>query len=83
MKKLLVLGGKPIGSIELVTRAKELGLYVIVTDYLPASQSPAKQISDESWNISTADINTLAEKCKAAAWTEAKCDKHEFVGDHI
>ena len=25
----------------------------------------------------------LAEKCKAAAWTEAKCDKHEFVGDHI
>lgn len=78
MKKLLVLGGKPIGSIELVTRAKELGLYVIVTDYLPASQSPAKQISDESWNISTADINTLAEKCKETHIDGILTAVHEF-----
>ena len=25
----------------------------------------------------------LAEKSKAATWTEVKCDKHEFVGEHI
>ena len=46
-KKLLVLGGKPIGSVELVERAKELGAYVIVADYLPIEQSPAKRIADE------------------------------------
>lgn len=63
-KKLLVLGGKPIGSIELVQRAKELNLYVIVTDFLPEEQSPAKRFADESWNISTSEIDILEELCK-------------------
>ena len=58
-KKLLILGGKPIGSIELVTRAKELGLYVIVTDYLPVERSPAKAFGDEVWDISTAEVDIL------------------------
>ena len=44
MKKLLVLGGKPIGSVEIVRRAKELGYYTIVADYLPIEESHAKKI---------------------------------------
>lgn len=47
-KKILVLGGKPIGSVELVERAKQLGAYVVVADYLPKEESPAKRIADES-----------------------------------
>ena len=43
MEKLLVLGGKPIGSIELVQKAKAKGIYTIVTDYLPIEESPAKK----------------------------------------
>lgn len=61
--KLLILGGKPIGACEIVQRAKELGLYTIVTDYLPFEQSPAKKISDEYWQISTSNIDILREKC--------------------
>lgn len=37
-KKLLVLGGKPIGSCEVVEYAKKEGAYVVVADYLPAYQ---------------------------------------------
>lgn len=61
-KKLLLLGGRPIGAREIVECAKAMGVYVIVTDYLPIEQSPAKMIADEVWDISTADIETLADK---------------------
>lgn len=77
-EKLLVLGGKPIGSIELVKRAKELGLYVIVTDFLPAEQSPAKLIADESWDISTADVDTLVKHCKEKHVDGILTAVHEF-----
>lgn len=63
MKKILILGGKPIGSYEIVKRAKELGYYTIVADYLPANQSAGKRIADEAWDDSTADIDTLEKKC--------------------
>lgn len=77
-KKLLVLGGKPIGSIELVVRAKELGLYVIVTDYLPIEQSPAKAFADEVWNISTAEVDVLAAKCRECQVDGILTAVHEF-----
>lgn len=62
MDKLLVLGGKPIGSTEIVERAKEKGIYTIVADYLPTSESPAKLISDEQWDISVDQVDELARK---------------------
>ena len=77
-KKLLILGGKPIGSIELVTRAKELGLYVIVTDYLPVEQSPAKAFADEVWDISTAEVDILVAKCKEQKVDGILTAVHEF-----
>ena len=46
--KLLLLGGKPIGSCEIVAAAQEKGYYVIVADYLPKEESPAKLIADEA-----------------------------------
>ncbi len=60
-KKLLILGGKPIGSREIVELAEKNGVYTIVADYLPSEQSPAKMIADEAWDVSTADIGKLAE----------------------
>lgn len=77
-KKLLVLGGKPIGSCEIVKRAKEFGIYTIVTDYLDESESPAKSIADESWNISTAEIDEIAEKAKAIGVDGIYTGVHEF-----
>lgn len=77
-KKLLVLGGKPIGSVELVKRAKDLGAYVIVADYLPVEESPAKRVADEHWEISTADVTELANLCKEHSVDGVLAGVHEF-----
>jgi biotin carboxylase len=61
-KKLLVLAGHAISSCEIVEYAKSQGAHVIVTDYLDPIDSPAKQLADEDWMISTADVDLL-EKC--------------------
>lgn len=58
-KKLLVLGGKPIGSCEIVEYAQNEGAYVVVADYLPKELSAAKRIADESLEVSTADLDAL------------------------
>lgn len=64
MDKLLILGGNPT-EIEIVERAKKLGLYTIVTDnHTDWKLSPAKQCADEGWNISWSDVDTLAKKCQ-------------------
>lgn len=77
-KKLLVLGGKPIGSTELVARAKQLGLYVIVADFLPVDQSPAKLLADEYWDISTAEVDEIARLCKEHNVDGVLTAVHEF-----
>ena len=60
-KKLLVLGGI-LSMIEVVKRAKELGITVMVTDYL--ENSPAKQFADESFLISATDVDAVVQLCR-------------------
>lgn len=60
-KKLLVMGGINL-ACDIVTKAKEMGVYVIVTDYL--EDSPAKKIADKSFLVSTTDVEALVELCK-------------------
>jgi len=62
-KKLLILAGNDV-HMKVVEAAKELGVYTIVTDYLPFEESPAKKIADEYWNLSTGDLDLVVEKCK-------------------
>lgn len=64
-KKLLVLVGG-VNLVTLVQRAKELGIYTIVTDYYDVKNSPAKLVADEYWNISWNDIDALEAKCREA-----------------
>ena len=61
-KKLLILAGES-NLVTLVERAKELGIYTIVTDYYDTEHSPAKLVADEYWNISWTDIDALEKKC--------------------
>lgn len=61
-KTILILGGKPIGSSDIISYLKENGAYTIVTDYLPAKHSYAKQIADESWDLSTSDVDAICDK---------------------
>lgn len=62
-KKLLILGSNAI-SCDIVKAAKELGVYTIVTDWNELESAPAKQISDEFWNDSLLDYETLVPKIK-------------------
>ena len=60
-RKLLVLGSD-YNAINVVREAKKMGLYVIVSDLM--ATSPAKELADESWLVSTTDIDLLVDKCK-------------------
>ena len=60
-KKILILGGANL-HCKLVTAAKEMGLYTIVTDYL--TDSPAKRIADESLLFNIYDEDEIVAFCK-------------------
>lgn len=60
-KKLLILAGASVHT-KLVDAANKLGVYTIVTDYL--DDSPAKKISNESWNLNIMDVSSIVEKCR-------------------
>lgn len=59
-KKLLLLGSN-VGTMDLLTYAKENGAYTIVADNLPEEKSFCKRYADKSELISTADIAQLKE----------------------
>ncbi len=63
-EKVLILGGKPLGTIDIVNYLQNKGYYVIVTDNLSEDISIAKQIADEKWDISTAEVDLICEKAK-------------------
>lgn len=61
-RKMLVLGSD-FGTLQVVREAHRAGAYVIVADLMETS--PTKELADESWLISTTDIEMLEEKCRA------------------
>ena len=64
-KKLLLLAGADPHR-KIVDAAHELGVYVIVADYLPDEESPAKLIADESWLVDVFDVDELVRRCHEA-----------------
>jgi len=62
-KKLLLLGGMRI-SCEIIKKAQEMGVYVAVTDYNDPKDSPGKQIADESFMVSTTDVDAVVDLIK-------------------
>lgn len=62
-KRLLVLGGSRV-SCEIVRKAQAMGIYTMVTDWYPLEKSPAKQLADEYFMTSTADIDAMVELIK-------------------
>lgn len=61
-RKLLILGSTP-GSIEIIEYARSQGIETIVADYNPPEFSPAKRVADDTWLVSTADLDQLERKC--------------------
>ena len=62
-KRLLILGGSRI-SCEIVRHARDMGIITGVTDWYPLDKSPAKQLADEAYFESTADIDAMVSLIK-------------------
>jgi len=61
-KKLLVLGGV-YQHCKVVEAAHELGVQVIVDDYLPPEQAPAKQMAEKYYMHNITDIDDIVAMC--------------------
>lgn len=57
-KRLLLLGDSA-STKEMIQYAQNHGVYVIITDHLPPETSLSKQLANEYWDVSTADIDRL------------------------
>lgn len=62
-KRLLIMGGVR-KSCEIVKSAHRLGCFVAVTDYYPISNSPAKQVADAAYDVSTIDVDAMVSLIK-------------------
>lgn len=62
-KRLLILGGSRI-SCEIIRHARQLGITTGVTDWYPLEKSPAKQVADEAYYVSTSDIDAMVNLIK-------------------
>ena len=61
-KKLLLLAGRIAGTVDMIKYAKSKGVYTIVADYLPKNSSEGKREADETWEISTGDVEELKKR---------------------
>lgn len=59
-KKLLILGGVKM-ACDIVTRAKNMGVYTIVADYLV--DSPAKKLADKAVELNAVDVDQIVDFC--------------------
>lgn len=57
-KRLLILGGSRI-SCEIIRHARAMGIVTGVTDWYALGRSPAKQMADEAYYVSTSDIDAM------------------------
>ena len=62
-KKLLLLGANRL-ECDIVKRAQDMGIYVVVADYY--TDSPAKLIADEAVLIDALDVDALVDYCRTA-----------------
>lgn len=74
-KKLLILGGGT-ATLDLVKNAKEMGVYTVVTDYIPSGV--AKEIADEQAMVSTIDMDGLEALIKEKNIDGVFCGPSEF-----
>lgn len=61
MKRVLMLGGST-SQIKAIKKAQEMGLYVIICDYLP--DNPGQYVADEFYQVSTTDEKAVYELAK-------------------
>lgn len=82
MKKMLFIG---FGSETkfAIEYAKGLGVYTILSDYIPYEKNPFKHMVDEAWDIDAADIDSLEQKVKESGVTAVFAGSNEFCLDTV
>lgn len=58
VKRVLMLGGST-SQVKAIKKAQEMGLYVIICDYLP--DNPGRLVADEFYQVSTTDAQAVYE----------------------
>ena len=82
-KRLLVIGASH-NEVDLVRRAQELGVYVVVTDnHTDWNDAPAKYVADEAWDISWSDIDAMQAACEASRIDGATAGYSEFRCENL
>lgn len=70
MKRLLMLGGST-SQVCAIKKAKEMGHYVIICDYLP--DNPGQYVADEFYQISTTDKEAVLDLAKTLSLDGVVC----------
>ena len=70
MKRVLMLGGST-SQVCAIKKAKEMGLYVIICDYLP--DNPGQFVADEFYQVSTTDKDAVLELAKTLSLDAVIC----------
>lgn len=76
--KVLLLGGKPVGSVDIAKYLKSEGCKLYVADYLPSSMSPAKKLADVEIDVSTAEVGRLTKYVEDEGISAVVAGVHEF-----
>lgn len=70
MKRILMLGGST-SQICAIKKAQEMGLYVIICDYLP--DNPGQYVADEFYQVSTTDKEAVLNLAKTLSLDGVVC----------
>lgn len=81
MKDKLLFMGASSDTFCALEHCRKMGVYTIVTDYLPYEKSKAKQLADEYWMIDLKDTDTLEKKCREEKITGVYAGNNEFCLD--
>lgn len=81
MKTRLLFLGVDNSVMDAVTYAKSKGIHTIVTDFNPPEKVKEKQLADDYWMISVADLDALEQKCREEKVTHVYAGNHEFCID--
>ena len=81
MQKKLLLMGTDITTKHAIEYCRQIGVYSIVTDYVPYESSTGKQLADEWWMIDLADLDTLEQACREKGIDGVYAGCHEYCLD--
>lgn len=82
MSKKILFVGTSSDTKTAIDHCKNMGVYTIVTDYIPYEKSKVKMLADEYWDIDVKDVDILEKKCRENNVTAVYAGNNEFCLDN-